>query len=118
MEEQRDRAEPAMDEQDDARWHEVAREYLDAELGSRAPTGLTLVETLKERPLEGEGPVVLFSFKLSVLERGGHRGNPRCPRATTSSSPSRRQPTFRPTHLAPTTPTACTSARASRSKWV
>jgi hypothetical protein len=43
-------------------WRKAAGEYLSAQLGQRSPHELKLVETFREQPLEGEGPVALFTF--------------------------------------------------------
>jgi hypothetical protein len=43
---------------------ETARRYLSGALGERAPETLTFTVAFDERPLEGEGPTVLFSFDL------------------------------------------------------
>ncbi len=41
-----------------------AREYLRAQLGERAPGALSFEGVFDERPLEGEGRTVIFSFHL------------------------------------------------------
>jgi hypothetical protein len=45
---------------------QLAREYLDRELGADAPTQLTPLGPFDESPLEGEGAVTLFSFEASI----------------------------------------------------
>lgn len=42
----------------------LAQAYLARQLGLRAPSHLSLVATLAEQPLAGEGPVAIFSFEL------------------------------------------------------
>ncbi|MBL8878521.1 MAG: hypothetical protein JNG88_05315 [Phycisphaerales bacterium] len=52
----------------------AANQYLKSELGQHAPAELRFERVFDEQPLEGEGPVSLFSFELAL---GG--GNAQCP---------------------------------------
>ncbi len=56
-------------------WRKAAGEYLRAQLGQRAPHELKLVETFREQPLAGEGPVALFTF--DCLDGLGRVADPR-----------------------------------------
>jgi len=49
---------------------QMAREYLNREFGAETPSTLQAVATFEQHPLEGEGPVTLFSFTAS---RDGNR---------------------------------------------
>lgn len=44
---------------------QAAREYLQRELGERAPVGLELAGVFAEQPLEGEGKTALLRFELA-----------------------------------------------------
>ncbi len=49
---------------DHAPYEQLARRYLAAQLGPRAPQNVALLATFDERPLEDEGSVALFAFDL------------------------------------------------------
>src|SRR6185436_6624349 len=50
----------------DSDHEQMARDYLIRELGLSAPTQLVPLGQFAESPLEGEGPVTIYSFEASI----------------------------------------------------